>query len=171
MAVSCVSPPSTPIPKSYQLTPIPPQCSTLATACPGLAIALPNTTSYNTIESSYWSLQESTLQPSCILTPHSSHEVALIITTLVTAPACEDVEFAIKGRTHAPGAGFANVEGGVTVDMTGLSGVELVGNVARVGAGARWVDVYAALDPEGKTVAGGRNGAVGVGGLTLGGGM
>lgn len=40
-----------------------------------------------------------------------------------------------------------------------------------MGAGASWLDVYKYLDPYGVTVAGGRNGAVGVGGLTLGGGI
>lgn len=57
--------------------------------------------------------------------------------------------------------------------MTGLSAIKVNHNhsVARVGAGASWLDVYAFLDPLNKTVAGGRNGAVGVGGLTLGGGI
>ncbi len=43
--------------------------------------------------------------------------------------------------------------------------------VASVGAGASWLDVYLYLDPLGLSVAGGRNGAVGAGGLTLGGGI
>lgn len=147
------------------------QCSTLATSCPGLSIALPNTSAYNAVESSYWSLQESSLLPSCIVTPSTSKQAASIISVLTTSHSCSDVDFAIKGRTHAPAAGFANIDGGVTIDMTGMSDVTLDGDVARVGAGASWLDVYAALDPYRKTVAGGRNGAVGVGGLTLGGGM
>ena len=70
-------------------------------------------------------------------------------------------------------AGFANIDGGVTIDMTGLSSVDVNEDhsVASVGAGASWLDAYAYLDPLGKSVAGGRNGAVGVGGLTLGGGI
>jgi hypothetical protein len=83
------------------------------------------------------------------------------------------VDFAIKCRTHAPAAGFANIDGGVTIDMTGLSSVSVNEDhsVALIGAGASWLDAYAFLDPLGKSVAGGRNGAVGVGGLTLGGGI
>ena len=45
------------------------------------------------------------------------------------------------------------------------------GTVASVGSGASWLDVYLYLDALGLSVAGGRNGAVGVGGLTLGGGI
>lgn len=87
--------------------------------------------------------------------------------------ACEDVDFAVKGGTHAPAAGFANIDEGITIDMSGLNslGVNEDQSVAMVGAGNKWLDTYAYLEPMGKTVAGGRNGAVGVGGLTLGGGI
>ena len=44
-------------------------------------------------------------------------------------------------------------------------------SVVTVGAGASWLEVYAYLDPYNLTAAGGRNGAVGVGGLTLNGGI
>ena len=136
-------------------------------------MALPNTTAYNTIESSYWSLQEAVLQPSCIVTPDTSAQAAQIVTILVSDSACKDVDFAIKCRTHAPAAGFANINRGVTIDMTGLSSVSVNNDhsVAMIGAGASWLDAYTYLDPLGRSVAGGRNGAVGVGGLSLGGGI
>ena len=38
-----------------------------------------------------------------------------------------------------------------------------------IGAGAKWMDVSRTLDERGLAVVGGRNSAVGVGGLTLGG--
>lgn len=62
-------------------------------------------------------------------------------------------------------------ESGVTIDMTDIASVTLNGDktVASVGAGASWLDVYLYLDGLGVAVAGGRNAAVGVGGLTLGG--
>jgi FAD/FMN-containing dehydrogenase len=81
---------------------------------------------------------------------------------------------AIKGQGHAPAAGFANVAAdGVTIDMTALSSVSVdsTSNVAGVGAGVAWLDVYEFLDARGLAVAGGRNGAVGAGGLVLGGGI
>ena len=55
--------------------------------------------------------------------------------------------------------------------MTGLASVTVNGNksIASVGAGATWLDVYRYLDGFGVAVAGGRNAAVGVGGLTIGG--
>ena len=55
--------------------------------------------------------------------------------------------------------------------MTGLASVKVSKNktIASVDAGASWLDVYLYLDGLGVAVAGGRNAAVGVGGLTLGG--
>lgn len=43
-------------------------------------------------------------------------------------------------------------------------------NVAMIEAGSRWLDVYTALEKEGVSVTGGREGIVGVGGFILGGG-
>jgi FAD/FMN-containing dehydrogenase len=72
-----------------------------------------------------------------------------------------------------PAAGFANINGGVTIDMTALSSVKINDDhtVVSIGSGATWLDVYTYLDALGLSVAGGRNGAVGVGGLMLGGGI
>ena len=50
-----------------------------------------------------------------------------------------------------------------------LASVNEEKTIAFVGAGASWLDVYRYLDGLGVAVAGGRNAAVGVGGLTLGG--
>lgn len=57
--------------------------------------------------------------------------------------------------------------------MASLSSVSLSSDqtVALVGAGGKWVDVYAYLNTFNLTVAGGRNGNVGVGGLLVGGGI
>jgi hypothetical protein len=109
------------------------------------------------------------LAPYCIAKPTSSQGVAEIISEIVS----HGSKFAIKSGGHAPAAGFANIDHGITIDMTGLLTISVNedSSVASVGAGANWLDVYAFLDPLNKTVAGGRNGAVGVGGLTLGGGI
>lgn len=57
--------------------------------------------------------------------------------------------------------------------MTTLSAIDVNGDnfVASVGAGAKWLSVYQFLNPLNVSVAGGRNGNVGVGGLLVGGGI
>lgn len=75
----------------------------------------------------------------------------------------------LSGKTHSDN--IIMQESGVTIDMTGISSVTVNADktVASIGAGASWLDVYLYLDGLGVAVAGGRNAAVGVGGLTLGG--
>lgn len=133
-------------------------------------VAFPGSAAYLATERSYWTEQEGSLQPGCIVTPQSAQDVSKTVSTLLGAGHCE---FAIKSQGHAPAAGFANIQDGVTIDLTALKSVSLSADksVATVGTGASWLDVYAYLDPHNVTVAGGRNGQVGVGGLTLGGGI
>lgn len=137
----------------------------------GLAVVnFPASSQYDATEASYWSLQESDLKPACIVRPTSAQDVSRAIKVIKSTPDCK---FAIKGQGHSPAAGFANVDGGVTLDMTSLASIETSSDhsVAKVGAGASWLDVYRHLDPLGVEVAGGRNGNVGLGGLLLGGGI
>lgn len=81
--------------------------------------------------------------------------------------------FAIRSGGHTSWAGASNIEGGITLDLRGLDSIEISNDstLAKVGTGATWDAVYKKLDPVGRSVAGGRVAGVGVGGLTLGGGI
>lgn len=145
------------------------QCAQLS-AIRGLEVAFPNSAVYAATESAYWSSQECKLTPGCIAKPGSSEDVASIIATIANQESCP---FAIKSQGHAPAAGFANIDNGITIDLTSLNTITTNedASIAHVGTGASWLEVYTHLDALNVTVAGGRNGAVGVGGLTLGGGI
>lgn len=67
--------------------------------------------------------------------------------------------------------GSSNIVDGVTINLSGMNSVTLSADktVASVQPGAKWIQVYEALDPLGYAVPGGRAGDVGVGGLTSGG--
>ncbi|MGH3248842.1 MAG: FAD-binding oxidoreductase [Trebonia sp.] len=67
-------------------------------------------------------------------------------------------------------AGRAVRSGGLVVDLRGMRGVEIDGDVATVGGGATAADLIAATVPAGRSAATGTVGAVGMAGLTLGGG-
>ncbi|KAF2649454.1 FAD-binding domain-containing protein [Lophiostoma macrostomum CBS 122681] len=144
-------------------------CCALLAQTLGSNLAFPNTTAYETTVSSYWSLQEVSLHPSCVLRPSSTNDLSTAV-PILTSNKCT---FAIKSHGHAPAAGFANINDGVTIDLTSLKTVSLSADksVAHVDPGLSWFEVYSYLDKFNVTVAGGRNGAVGVGGLTLGGGI
>lgn len=145
------------------------QCGQLVRVL-GSKVSFPGNPAYVTTQNSYFSLQEAALSPACIVVPGSSQDVSAAITII---SGNENCHFAIKGQTHAPAAGFANINAGVTIDMTSLNSITVNADhtVASIGGGASWLDVYTYLDSLGLAVAGGRNGAVGVGGLTLGGGI
>jgi len=79
--------------------------------------------------------------------------------------------FAVRSGGHMSWAGAANVENGVTIDLSSINQVTVSKDhtISSVGSGARWEDVYLKLDSLGLAVAGGRVADVGVGGLVTGG--
>ena len=83
-----------------------------------------------------------------------------------------DVELSIKGAGHNI-AGLALTDGGITLDMSGIKGVQVdvEGRRARVAAGSTLGDVDAATQAHGLATTLGFVSATGVSGLTLGGGF
>lgn len=82
-------------------------------------------------------------------------------------------KFAVKSGGHAAFAGASNIDAGMTVDLINLNQVTVSANKQEtaVGGGNIWYDVYRQLEPTGLSVIGGRVSAIGVGGLTTGGGI
>ena len=155
------------------------QCAALASALGDGKVSFPSSAPYAASLSSYFALQESELHPKCIVFPETTGDVADAVKTLTSGgkpsdghqkPACA---FAIRSGGHATTPGTANVEGGVTLDLSNLSQVKVheSNQTVSVGVGNTWGDVYGILDPLGLSVAGGRAAQVGVGGLTTGGGV
>jgi FAD/FMN-containing dehydrogenase len=60
---------------------------------------------------------------------------------------------------------------GVVIDVSPMTGVEVDGDRAVIGAGTRLAEVYARLAAHGRTIAAGCGPTVGISGLTLGGGL
>jgi FAD/FMN-containing dehydrogenase len=75
----------------------------------------------------------------------------------------------VRGGGHGF-PGFATNDGGVVIDLSRLSSVEILHRV-RVGGGATWGAVADALAPHGLAISSGDTRSVGVGGLTLTGGI
>jgi FAD/FMN-containing dehydrogenase len=66
---------------------------------------------------------------------------------------------------------WGGVPGGLTLDISALDGIEVDGTRVRVGGGAQWGAVAHALAERGLGISSGDTASVGVGGLTLGGGI
>lgn len=109
------------------------------------------------------------MQPYCVYQPPSSKGVAiaLLLSRLTDCP------FAVKSGGHAAFVNASNIEGGITINLAKLNEITLSSNrsIASIGPGNTWYDVYSGLEDYNLTVIGGRVAAIGVGGLTLGGGV
>ncbi|PCH36771.1 FAD-binding domain-containing protein [Wolfiporia cocos MD-104 SS10] len=103
----------------------------------------------------------------CSVEPGTAEDVGTILQILGST----NTSFAVKGGGHASNPGFSSTPG-VQIAMARFSGVtyDASAGTATIGTGLVWDDVYAALEPYGVNVIGGRVTGVGVAGFTLGGG-
>ncbi|APA09132.1 hypothetical protein SS1G_03029 [Sclerotinia sclerotiorum 1980 UF-70] len=143
----------------------------------GPKVSYSNSSTYTAFLENFYSQQESDISPGCILSPTSTTDVSTAVGILSVLgkstnwnPSCQ---FAIKSGGHAPGAGDANINQGVSIDLSAINAISVNTNesVVSVGPAAKWGEVYSRLDALQLTVPGGRVSTVGVGGLTLGGGI
>ncbi|KAL4882982.1 hypothetical protein BJY04DRAFT_216700 [Aspergillus karnatakaensis] len=148
------------------------------TTCQQLSILLkgkvftPETSSYQESLSSYFSLQEQSLKPACIVRPTCPQDVSTIITTMATAHRESAERFAVRSNGQAIYAGAANIDAGVTIDLRAMHDVRIANDrsTIEIESGAAWRQVFTELDPQNPTVAGGRSGKIGTGGFLFGGG-
>jgi FAD/FMN-containing dehydrogenase len=124
----------------------------------------------------HWAQQACEVVPACVVRPRNVEELRCAIKILkceFDARDNDEGSFAIRSGGHSAVAGASGIKGGALIDLALLNDVVAAadGKSVAFGAGCRWVDVYKALEVKGLAVAGGRNSAVGVGGLTLGGGL
>lgn len=144
------------------------QCSFLKYVLP-TELSYPDDPAYQYEESQYWSVQQATTQPACRLSPTES----LYISIAILAAQVTNCEFAVKSGGHAAFYGASNINNGLTIDLIELNQVTVSADHKQtsIGSGNRWYDVYTQLEPQGLAVIGGRVSDIGVGGLTLGGGI
>ncbi|EMD93385.1 hypothetical protein COCC4DRAFT_133347 [Bipolaris maydis ATCC 48331] len=146
--------------------------SRLLATIPHITITPENVNEFEKSTSAYWDQKAREVQPSCVVRPRNVWELAQAVKILRQEEGLEPV-FAVAGGGHSPVGGASSMQGGVLVDLSLFDKVILSEGKKSVGigAGCRWIDVYAVLEKDGLAVVGGRNSAVGVARLTLGGGL
>ncbi|CAG9992145.1 unnamed protein product [Clonostachys byssicola] len=109
------------------------------------------------------------LEPWCMVLPSTTEDVSLIIKALVA----NECPFGVRSGGHSSHPLSNSVEKGITVDFGHMNATTWNSEkgLVSIQPGSRWQDVYDVLTPHGITVAGGRVGSVGVGGLLSGGGI
>ncbi len=107
--------------------------------------------------------------PAYVLRPASVRDVH----AAVTFARDEGLALAVRGGGHGF-AGFGTNVGGIVIDLGSLTDVDVIDDarhVVRIGGGATWGAVVDALAPHGLAISSGDTRTVGVGGLTLSGGI
>lgn len=80
----------------------------------------------------------------------------------------EHLEVMVRSGGHSA---WGTLPGGLTIDLAALNAIDVEGTLVRVGGGATWGSVARTLAGRGLGVSSGDTASVGVGGLTLGGGI
>jgi FAD/FMN-containing dehydrogenase len=122
---------------------------------------------FKELNESYFTAFNNDITPQTIARPKTAHDVSL----LVKEAAQTNATIAIRGAGHTPWKGAANIDNGMTIDLRGVRGINLLAdtNSAKIAAGETWGSVYDRLAIDGLATTGGRVSRVGVVGLTLGG--
>lgn len=107
------------------------------------------------------------LNGKCIFSPNTTHATAIG----VKIAKFFGTQFAIRSGGHTPDPGAASTSEGILFSLENLNQIDVdtTKNIASIGPGNRWGDVYKNLETRGFVVAGGRVPPVGVGGLLTGG--
>ncbi|RFU29823.1 hypothetical protein B7463_g6515, partial [Scytalidium lignicola] len=126
---------------------------------------------YTDINTVYYNAKNSQFRAACAFFPGNAQQVSDVVMELNKYP---DVQFALKSGGHQPAPGFSATDGGVIISFEPnlASTVRTAdGSHFVIGMGARWGDVYEVTSKTKQVVVGGRLAHIGVGGLTLGGGL
>jgi FAD/FMN-containing dehydrogenase len=107
-------------------------------------------------------------RPAAIVRPADAGEVAYVVLLARET----GLQLAVRGGGHSA-AGHGTTEGGIVLDLAGLRALEIDvgGRVARAAGGLTSGEVTSAAAPYGLAAGFGDTASVGIGGLTLGGGM
>jgi hypothetical protein len=117
----------------------------------------------------FWSQQQQVPKPECIVKPEKSIDVS----TVVLLSRLTQCPFAVRSGGHAAFSGASSVDGGMTVTFERMKDITLSQDkkIAAIQSGNLWYDIYTNLQNDSLAVVGGRVSAIGIGGLTTGGGI
>ncbi|KAK5086081.1 hypothetical protein LTR70_007316 [Exophiala xenobiotica] len=124
---------------------------------------------YESFRASYWSVQQASVEPQCVFEPTSAQQlsVAILLSRLTQC------QWAAKSGGHAAFASASSIEDGVSISLAKFNQINIAKDkqTVDVGTGNKWQAVYEKVEQSGLVVLGGRDGDIGVGGLTTGGGI
>jgi len=151
-------------PPSTSQAPVPPDWAALRTQLKGELI-LPADGGYGTAARSY-NPRFDNHKPTAIVRCASADDVARCVDVARKA----QLPIAARSGGHSY-AGYSTPDKGLVLDLREMAGIQVNGDTAEIGAGARLMEVYSALADAGRALPAGSCPTVGISGLTLGGGI
>ncbi|MCP2032956.1 FAD/FMN-containing dehydrogenase [Okibacterium sp. HSC-33S16] len=133
------------------------------------SVVLPGDPEYESAATVYGTVYGATAAPALVAQVSDADDVGVA----VAFARSHGLELSVRSGGHS-GSGFSTNVGGVVIDLRRLNSVEIIDPVrrlVRIGAGATWGQVAATLDGSGLALSSGDTTSVGVGGLSLGGGI
>ncbi|HSX44079.1 MAG TPA: FAD-binding oxidoreductase [Candidatus Saccharimonadales bacterium] len=128
-------------------------------------IILPNDEQYKAVQNTIVAKGS----PGIVLQPKTIADIAAAIKFGVE----NTLILSVRSGGHSV-AGFSTNDGGLVIDLSNFNDVEVVDQdkgLVKIGAGAKWIDVATTLNKHGLALSSGDTKTVGVGGLTVGGGI
>ena len=127
------------------------------------AVLLPGDDGYDAART----IQATTGEPAVVVRPDTAADVAAAIAYAKS----EQLVLSVKSGGHSASGSSTN-NGGLVIDLGSLAHVDVLdGGLVRIGGGAVWGNIANALAPHNLALTSGDTTSVGVGGLTLGGGI
>ena len=161
-STTTASPPATTTTTSQ--APIPPDWNALRAKLPG-GLVLPGDSAYAAAAQSY-NPRFDNHKPAAIARCTSVEDVQRCVEVARNAR----MPIAARSGGHSY-AGYSTPDNGLVVDLRPMADVQVSGDSAVIGGGARLMEVYAGLANAGRALPAGSCPTVGIGGLTLGGGI
>jgi FAD/FMN-containing dehydrogenase len=155
---------TTPSVPTTRQAPVPPDWNALRAKLPG-GLVLPGDSGYELASQSY-NPRFDNHRPAAIAHCTSVEDVQRCVEVARNAR----MPIAARAGGHSY-AGYSTPDNGLVVDLRGLANVQVNGDSAVIGGGARLMEVYGALAIAGRALPAGSCPTVGIGGLTLGGGI
>lgn len=100
---------------------------------------LPGSPEFADSEGAYFTAAAAEVRSAAVARPASTEDVSALLRVLRRHLPAE-VPIAVRGQGHAPYGGTAKAASGVTIDMRGLRGVDVLPGekLVRIGAGEHW---------------------------------
>ena len=156
------------VPSGQKQTPGHAACDQITKQLGGSKVLGPLNLAYTATVTDYWNKQQALNKPACVVQPSTTQDVVVIVKEIHAA----NSTMAIKAAGHNTNNFWSSTAGGVTIDMTKMTGksYDADSETGTFQPGSEWGPLYEYYEQFNRAPVGGRLSFIGAG-LALGGGL